>query len=73
VSFAGFARAAGYQSVHEFSDLKNFEQQIGSILAEQGPVFVHLKVERCGLQERDYNRIHGPDVRQAFKDAIRAG
>jgi phosphonopyruvate decarboxylase len=73
VSFAGFARAAGYKNVYEFSDLRNFEQQIGSVLAEQGPVFVHLKIERCGPQARDYNRIHGPEVRQAFKDAINAG
>ena len=45
VSFAGLARAAGYKSVYEFSDLKNFEQQIGSVLAETGPVFIDLKVE----------------------------
>ena len=31
---------AGYGSVHEFSDLKIFEQQIGAVLAETGPVFV---------------------------------
>ena len=71
VSFAGLARSAGYGSVHEFSDLRNFEQQVGGILAEQGPVFVALKIERSGPQQRDYNRIHGADVRQAFKDAIK--
>ena len=73
VNFKGLARSAGYGSVHEFSDLRNFEQQIGSVLAEQGPVFVTLKVEPTRPQQRDYNRIHGPDVRQAFKDAIKAG
>jgi phosphonopyruvate decarboxylase len=73
VSFAGLARSAGYNSVHEFSDLKIFEQQVGAILAEQGPVFVTLKVEPAGPQERDYMRLHGPQVRQAFKDAIKAG
>jgi len=72
VSFAGLARSAGYGSVHEFSDLRNFEQQIGGILAEQGPVFVALKIEPSGPQQRDYNRIHGADIRQAFKDAIKA-
>ena len=36
---------AGYGSVYEFSDLKNFEQQVGAILAEPGPVFVALKIE----------------------------
>src|ERR1700704_227395 len=38
VSFAGLARSAGYKNVYEFADLKIFEQQVGAILAEQGPV-----------------------------------
>jgi len=70
VDFAGLARSAGYGSVHEFSELQNFEQQIGAVLAEPGPVFGVLKVEPARPQQRDYNRIHGADVRQAFKDAI---
>lgn len=70
VNFAGLARGAGYASVHEFSELKNFEQQIGAVLAEPGPVFGVLKIERCGPQTRDYTRLHGPAAREAFKDAI---
>ena len=73
MSFAGLARSAGYKSVYEFSDLKIFEQQAGAILAEQGPVFVCLKIVSSGDQERDYSRIHGPHVRKAFKDALGAG
>ena len=72
VSFAGLARSAGYSKVHEFSELRNFEQQVGAVLAEQGPVFAVLKIKPLP-QQRDYNRIHGADVRQAFKDAIKAG
>jgi len=72
VSFAGFARSAGYKSVHEFSDLKNFEQQVGEILAGQGPVFTCLKIVSSGAQERDYGRLHGPHVRKAFRDALAA-
>ena len=71
VSFAGLARAAGYATVYEFSDLKVFDQQIGAVLAETGPVFVDLKVEPTRPQQRDYNRLHGPETRQAFKDAVR--
>jgi sulfopyruvate decarboxylase subunit beta len=70
VSLAGFARAAGYQNVHEFSELQIFEQQVGAILTEPGPVFVDLKVETAGPQERDYSRLHGPHVRKAFRDAL---
>jgi phosphonopyruvate decarboxylase len=72
VSFAGLAKSAGYRSVYEFSDLKNFEQQVGAVLAEQGPVFVNLKIVSSGPQERDYSRLHGPHVRQAFRDALKA-
>jgi phosphonopyruvate decarboxylase len=72
VDFAGFARSAGYRTVHEFSDLKIFEQQIGAVLSEPGPVFTALKIVSPGPQERDYGRIHGPQVRQAFRKALGA-
>jgi sulfopyruvate decarboxylase subunit beta len=73
VDFAGFARAAGYRAVHEFSDLKILEQQIGAVLAEPGPVFVDLKIVASGPQERDYSRLHGPQVRKAFREALAQG
>ena len=73
VSFAGLARSAGHKSVYEFADLKVFEQQVGAILAEPGPAFVGLKIVSSGEQERDYSRIHGPQVRKAFRDALVAG
>ena len=34
VSFAGMARSAGHKNVHEFADLKVFDQQAGAILAD---------------------------------------
>ena len=43
------------------------------MLAEQGPVFVTLKIAPVRPQQRDYNRIHGLEVRQAFKHAIKSG
>jgi sulfopyruvate decarboxylase subunit beta len=73
VDFAGFARAAGYRTVHEFSDLGIFEQRVGAVLAETGPVFADLKITSNGPQERDYSRLHGPHVRKAFKEAFAAG
>ena len=72
VDFAGFARAAGYRSVHTFAELKNFEQQAGAVLAEQGPVFIDLKVTPSGPQKRDYQLLHGADVRAATKAALAA-
>jgi sulfopyruvate decarboxylase subunit beta len=73
VDFPGFARAAGYRVVHDFSDLRIFEQQIGAVLNETGPVFADLKITASGTQQRDYSRLHGPHVRKAFKDALIAG
>ena len=72
VSFAGLARSAGHKSVHEFSDLKVFEQQVGALLAEPGPMFACLKIVSSGAQERDYSRLHGPHVRKTFRDALAA-
>src|SRR6185369_6525933 len=70
VSFAGLARSAGHKNVHEFSDLKVFEQQVGAILAEPGPGFTCLKIVSSGAQEHDYSRLHGPHVRTAFREAL---
>jgi sulfopyruvate decarboxylase subunit beta len=73
VDFAGFARSAGYRTVHEFSDLKTFGQNIGALLSEPGPVFADLKITSSGPQERDYSRLHGGHVRKAFRGALAAG
>jgi sulfopyruvate decarboxylase subunit beta len=72
VDFAGFARAAGYRVVFGFSDLDIFEQQVGALLGETGPVFADLKISSSAPQERDYTRLHGPHVRKAFRDALMA-
>jgi sulfopyruvate decarboxylase subunit beta len=73
VDFAGFARAAGYREVHEFSDLDVFEQRIGALLSRHGPVFADLKIVSSGPQQRDYSRLNGPHARKVFSAAIAAG
>ena len=72
IDFAGFAQSAGYRSTHAFSELKIFEQQVGAVLAEEGPVFASLKVMPSGPQHRDYSLLHGPAVRAATKAALLA-
>jgi phosphonopyruvate decarboxylase len=72
VDFAGLAQSAGYRSTHAFSDAKIFEQQVGAVLAEEGPVFASLKVTPSGPQNRDYSLLHGPAVRAATKAALLA-
>src|SRR5438552_13465654 len=46
VDFSGIARSAGYRHTHDFSELSSFEQQAGHVIAQEGPVFATLYVER---------------------------
>ncbi|MSQ70551.1 MAG: thiamine pyrophosphate-binding protein [Betaproteobacteria bacterium] len=70
VSFAGFARAAGYRHVQEFSELDVFAAAIPSLLSAEGPTFVTLKIEPGEASPKDYPYIHGADTRTAFKAAL---
>ena len=71
VSFAGFARAAGYPHVFEFDDLATWQKDLPRVLSLQGPVFGVLKLVPGEPLEMDYDFIHGPAVRQKFKDALK--
>jgi phosphonopyruvate decarboxylase len=70
LSFAGMARAAGYPTVHEFDDLSSFEEQLGPILRENGPMFVDLKVEQGDEYPIDYENLYKVERRRAFKAAL---
>ena len=71
VSFASIARGAGIEKVYEFSELDDFESNIADVLAERGPVFVDLKVEKGGDYPYRWDVLHGPQSRQAFRAAMR--
>jgi thiamine pyrophosphate-dependent acetolactate synthase large subunit-like protein len=71
VEFAAMARAAGYPQVHDFSELANFEQQAGHLLAQDGPVFATLRVERSKPLAYDYPKLYDPARRAAIKAALR--
>ena len=72
VRFADIAKAAGYLRSYEFSDLEEFESEIGYILQEEGPVFVDLKVEPGEQYPVDYDNLHSLERRRAFKAALSA-
>lgn len=72
VSFAGFARAAGWPSVHEFSELADFEARIADVLAEPGPTFVTLKVVAGERYPQDFDVLHDAGRRAAFREALSA-
>lgn len=69
--YAAMAKAAGYKAVFEFDDLANFDQQIGDVLAAEGPVFVSLKVEKGAHYPTDYPLMHGAEIRAQFAEAVK--
>jgi thiamine pyrophosphate-dependent acetolactate synthase large subunit-like protein len=70
VDFAGLARAAGYAKVYDFSELRSFEQQIGHVLAESGPVFAALHVRKNRPLTYAYEDLYKASRRAALKAAL---
>jgi phosphonopyruvate decarboxylase len=71
VDFAAMAKGAGYASTHEFSDLADFNDRIDAVLAEPGPVFVDLKMVPGEAHPKDYKIMHGPQMREEFRAALK--
>ena len=44
-SYDGLAKSAGYKSTYNFTDLEEFAINIESILEEEGPTFISMKIE----------------------------
>jgi hypothetical protein len=63
---------AGYRNVHEFSDLSAFADEIGGVLANEGPTFVVLKVVLGAESPRDYGQLYAAAKRVAFRNAVSA-
>jgi sulfopyruvate decarboxylase subunit beta len=67
VDFSGLARSAGYRHTYDFSDLASFEQQVGHVISQQGPVFATLHVERSRPLKYDYRALYAAEKRRALK------
>jgi thiamine pyrophosphate-dependent acetolactate synthase large subunit-like protein len=70
VDFAGIARSAGYAQAYDFPDLSSFEQQVGHVLAQDGPVFATLRIERSRPLSYDYRDLYAADKRRAIVDTL---
>jgi sulfopyruvate decarboxylase subunit beta len=68
--YAGLALAAGYRTAYRFDGADNLAQQIGSILQEEGPVFVDLKIEPKPFAKQDFKPLRAQALRDAFKAAL---
>jgi phosphonopyruvate decarboxylase len=67
VSFSGFARAAGYRVVTEFSDLAILRRELPGFLQAPGPSFATLHVQAGDKPALDYSLVHGLEARQTFQ------
>jgi hypothetical protein len=64
------ARAAGYPRTHEISSLEDWDRQLPTILKEEGPVFVDLKLEPGELYPEDFRRLYSIEYRDKFRRAL---
>ena len=58
MDFSGLARSAGYRHVHDFSELRSFEQQVGHVLTQEGPVFATLHIEKARPLVYEYDDLY---------------
>lgn len=72
VDFCALARGAGWTQVHSHSELSEFSQALPSVLAQAGPVFTSLHVERGESSPADYKFIHGAEARERFRTHLAA-
>ena len=73
VDFSGLARSAGYGHVHDFSELRSFEQQVGHVLTQEGPVFATLHIEKARPLVYKYDDLYKASRRVALKAALQKG
>jgi phosphonopyruvate decarboxylase len=74
IDYAGLAKSAGYASTHHFDDLEDLVTSMGTIMNEEGPVFVSVKIEAevqnlpIGLRERSVGRSRDESIRDFQKE-----
>lgn len=70
VSFSGLAKAAGYRSTAEFSDVESLRSELPGLMEASGPTFVTLHVKPGEKPELDYSLVHGPEARKRFQAGL---
>ncbi len=70
VSFAGFARASGYRTVTEFSDLQKLKTELPTFMQSSGPSFATLHITAGEKPARDYSLVHGEKARRIFEAGL---
>jgi sulfopyruvate decarboxylase subunit beta len=71
VSFAGFARSAGYKTVMEFDDIETLRRELPNFLNAAGPRFATLRIKPGTEKPKlDYSLVHGDEARRSFKQGL---
>lgn len=71
LDFAAIARAAGYAHCHTFDAQADFDRCLDAVLAQDGPVFVDLRVTPGTTRyPQDYDRLHSAKARDEFRAAL---
>jgi phosphonopyruvate decarboxylase len=70
IRFVDMARAAGYPKTYDIANLEDWERQLGTILKEDGPIFVDLKVEPGELYPENFRRLYDTEYREKFRRVL---
>jgi phosphonopyruvate decarboxylase len=71
IDFAGMASSAGYRAAYTFDDAGRFREEIASILDEEGPVMIVLKIDLTDdMAEWDRMRVDALAESRAVKAAL---
>ena len=70
IEFDKMALAAGYRHAFSFSDLADFDSEIGGILTLTGPVFVCMHIEPGEFYPLNYAALHSEESRSIFREAL---
>jgi sulfopyruvate decarboxylase subunit beta len=72
VDFSGLAQSAGYARTLDFKEIGAFEAALPRLLAQDGPTFATLHIEKGTLSpEFNYRTLDDPKKRDAFRAALR--
>ncbi len=70
ISFTGMAHDAGYPQTYEFDNLQDWERNVMSVINEDVPVLVDLKLVQGEEYPEDFRRLYSVQSRDAFRQSL---
>ena len=67
VDFCGIARASGMKQVSEITEIADFEVKLPGLLANDGPAFVNLRIEKASGAKHNFESLYRPERRAALR------